>query len=403
MNNIALDGVTVIDLGRVISGSYCTMMFADMGARVIKIENTEGLDTARILGPHQKGESGYFMTINRNKESITLNLKTEEGKEILRSLIREGDIFVENFRPGVMKKLGFDYEEVKKINPAMVYASISGFGQYGPYAERPSYDVLSTAMGGLMAVTGEPDGGPMKIGANIGDATSGLMAAIGVLAAYSKRLKTGIGQYIDISMADSIFSLLATRNHTYFITGELPPRHGNRDELSCPYGVYEANDGYLVIGCAHRRFFLRLADIMEMPELAEDPRFCTHELCAENHLELDPIVEKWCMERDVASIVKSLTDVGIPCAPVYNVAQIAEDPQIAGARNMCPVQDHPFVGKVRLTGNPIKMSDTPTEDIRIPSPMLGQHTDAVLKEFLGYDDAKIANLRQRGVIGSEKY
>jgi formyl-CoA transferase len=343
------------------------------------------------------------MTLNRNKESMTLNLKTEEGKDILRELIKEGDIIIENFRPGVIKKLGFGYEEVRKINPAIIYASISGFGQYGPYSDRPSYDILSAAMGGLMAVTGDPNGGPTKIGANIGDATSGLMAAIGVLAAYSKRLKTGIGQYIDVSMADTIFSLCATRNHSYFLTGELPPRHGNRDDLSCPYGVYECNDGHVVIGCAHRRFFIQLCDVMGMPELPDDPRFCSHELCAENHLDLDPIVEDWVAARDVQTTVKLLTDVGIPCAPVYNAAQISEDPQIAGARNMCPVQDHPYVGKVRLTGNPIKMSDTPTEEIRKHSPMLGEHTDAILKEFIHLDETGINELREKGVIGPEIY
>ncbi|MDR2163565.1 MAG: CoA transferase [Clostridiales Family XIII bacterium] len=403
MNNIALEGVTVVDMSRVLAGSYCTMLLADMGARVIKVENANDKDVARIYGPHVGSESGYYMTLNCNKESISLNLKTEEGKKILRTLIEHADILVENFRPGVMKKLGFDYEAVREYNPAIVYASISGFGQTGPYSQRPSYDIVAQAMGGLMAVTGDPDRGPTKVGANVGDAASGLMACIGLLAAYSGRLKTGKGQYIDVAMADTIFSILATRNHVYYLTGELPVRHGNRDELSCPYGIYECSDGHALIGCAHRRFFQSLCEIMGTPDLADDPRFCTHDLAAEHRFELDPIIEKWAKSKTVDELVALLSQAGIPTAPVYNVAQIADDPQIAGVRKMVREQDHPYVGKVKVTGNPIKMSETPTDEIRRHSPMLGEQTDMILKEFLHYDDEKIDELRKDDVIGQQDY
>lgn len=397
MNNIALEGMTVLDLSRVVAGPYATMMLGDMGARVIRIESPINSDSARIYTPIVGGESGYYLTINRNKESITLNLKTEQGKDILRKLIQKADVFVENFRPGVIKKLGFSYEEVKRLNPAMVYASISGFGQQGPYATLPGYDIVAQAMGGLMEATGEPNGPPLRTAATICDIVAGMNAAIGILAAYSRSRISGLGQYIDISLVDSIISCLCTRNYLYLLTGENPLRLGNYDDLSCPYGGYLCRDGYIVIGCAQRPFFEQLTQLMGQPELQRDPRFASHTKCAENRKDLEQIVEGWTRTLTVQEALHKLQQHQIPCGPVYNTEQMVNDPHIGGVRNMFPEMKHPKAGKVRVTGCPIKMSDTPTDIVK-PAPLLGEHTHSVLTELLGLQDSTINTLKKQNII-----
>lgn len=397
MREGALSGVTVVDLTRVLAGPYCSMMLADMGADVIKVELPGKGDDSRAHYPQINGESAYYMNLNRNKRSITLNLKTEEGKELLRKMVKKADIILENYRPGVMEKLGLGYEELKKVNPGIIYGCVSGFGHYGPYSQRPGYDIIGQAMGGLMSTTGWPGGDPTRSGTAMSDVMGGISLAVGVLAAYICKERTGEGQMVDVSLVDSIVSSLEIINQIYLVTGRIPSRIGNRYEASYPYDSFHTRDGMLVIGAGNDKLFHLLCELMEQPELEGDPRFYTNVKRVEHHAELKPIIEAWLAHYDTETAVHMILDAGVPAGPIYDIDQVTKDPHIAGAREMFVEMEHPVAGKMKITGNQVKFSSTPVT-FRAPAPLLGQHTDEILKEFLDMSETEIQSLREKKVF-----
>jgi len=397
MNRGALSGVTVIDLTRVLAGPYCSMMLADMGADVIKVEMPGKGDDSRAHYPQINGESAYYMNLNRNKRSMTLNLKSEEGKEILRQLVRKADIILENYRPGVMEKLGLGYEDLKKVNPGIVYGCVSGFGHYGPYSQRPGYDIIGQAMGGLMSTTGWPDGEPTRSGTALSDVMGGISLTVGVLAAYVNKEKTGVGQMVDVALVDSVVSTLEIINQIYLVTGRIPDRIGNRYEAAYPYDSFKTKDGSLVIGCGNDKLFKLLTALMGQPELCDDPRFYTNVKRVEHHAELKPILEDWLKAYDTETAVQMILDAGVPAGPIYNIKQVTEDPHISGAREMFVEIEHPVAGKMKITGNQVKLSETPVQ-FKSPAPLLGQHTFDILNGMLGMTENEFHALAEKNVF-----
>lgn len=392
----ALSGVKILDLTRVLAGPFCTMMLADMGAEVIKIEVPEKGDDSRAFPPFVNGESAYYMNLNRNKKGVTLNLKGK-GKEIFIEMVKQADIVVENYRPGTMEKLGLGWEELKKINPRLVYGSVSGFGHYGPYMNRAGYDIIGQAMSGLMSVTGWPGGEATRTGGPMSDVMAGLSITIGILAALRYRDVTGIGQKVDVALVDSLVASLQIINQIYLAGNRLPERIGNRYESTYPYDSFKAKDGSLVIGCANDKFWQLLTKIMGKPELAQHPDMDLNRKRVQNHAMVQPIVEEWTMTKTVAEIVDELLAAGIPVSPINNIEQVVNDPHIAGAREMFVEVDYPIAGKLKVTGSHLKFTETKTE-IKTPSPLLGQHNEEVYGELLGLKAEDIEKLKQEGVI-----
>jgi formyl-CoA transferase len=372
-------------------------MLADMGADVIKIEVPGSGDDSRQFGPFVNGESSYFMNLNRNKKGITLNLKSPEGKEIFRQLVKQSDIVLENYRPGTMEKLGLGYDELAKINPKIIYGCVSGFGHYGPYKNRAGYDIIGQAMGGLMSTTGWPDGEPTRTGTAMADVLAGLSVTIGVLAALKSRESTGKGQKVDVALVDSVVASLEIINQIYLITGENPQRIGNRYESVYPYDSFRASDGSLVIGCGNDKLFTLLTKIMNKPELAEDELFDRNPKRVKNHALLKPIIEEWTKDKTVDEVVDLLLNAGIPAAPINTIDRIVKDPHIAEAREMFVAIDHPKAGRLKITGSHLKFSDTKVT-IRQPSPFLGQHNTEVLSEMLKLSEDEIEDLKVKGII-----
>ena len=397
MESGALSGVTVVDLTRVLAGPYCSMLLADMGANVIKVEMPGEGDDSRAHVPKLGGESAYFMNLNRNKRSMTLNLKTEKGREILRGLVKNADILLENYRPGVMEKLGLGYEDLKKINPGIVYGCVSGFGHYGPYKDRPGYDIIGQAMGGLMSTTGWPDGDPTRSGTAMSDVMAGVSLAVGVLSAYIKKQACGEGQKVDVALVDSIVSSLEIINMIYLVTGRIPQRIGNRYEAAFPYDSFHAKDGMLVIGAGNNKLFNILAGIMNQPELSEDERFKSNPDRVSNHAELKVIIEKWLANYTVEDAVEMLLKAQVPAGPINTIEQVVNDPHIAGAREMFVEIEHPTAGKMKITGSQIKLSGSPVQ-FKAPAPLLGQHTQEILAEALGISDDEYKALAEQGVF-----
>ena len=392
-----LEGIRVVDLTRILAGPYCTMMLGDMGAEVIKIEHPEGGDDTRGWGPpFLNGVSTYFISINRNKKSLTLNLKDERGKELLRDMIRKGDVVVENFRPGALDKLGFSWEEIHRINPAVIFASLSGFGQTGPRRSEPGFDVVIQGEGGIMSITGEPDGPPSKFGASIADITAGMLAAQGVLLSLYHREKTGVGQMVDVGMLDGQVALLTYHANNYFGTGKLPPRRGNKHPSITPYEMYACKDGYFNLGVGNDSLWRRFCDAMGLGDIKEDPKFAINKDRVDNRLELQEILDAFFAEKTVGETLETLRGAGIPCGPINNLAQVLSEPQIL-AREMVVDVDVPVAGPTKVTGVPIKLSKTPGA-VRTPPPTLGQHTDEVLESVLGMDEAQRNALREDGVV-----
>ncbi len=392
-----LEGIRVVDLTRILAGPYCTMMLGDMGAEIIKIEHPKGGDDTRGWGPpFLNGVSTYFISINRNKKSLTLNLKDERGKELLRDLIRKGDVVVENFRPGALDKLGFSWEEIHRINPAVIFASLSGFGQTGPRRSEPGFDVVIQGEGGIMSITGEPDGPPSKFGASIADITAGMLAAQGVLLSLYHREKTGVGQMVDVGMLDGQVALLTYHANNYFGTGKLPPRRGNKHPSITPYEMYACRDGYFNLGVGNDSLWRRFCDAMGLGDIKEDPKFAVNKDRVDNRLELQEILDAFFAGKTVGETLETLRGAGIPCGPINNLAQVLSDPQVL-AREMVVDVDVPVAGPTKVTGVPIKLSETPGA-VRTPPPALGQHTDEVLESVLGMDEAQRSALRDEGVV-----
>lgn len=391
-----LDGVRVLDMTRVLAGPYCGMMFADMGADVIKIELPGRGDDARKNGPFLKGESVYYMNLNRNKRGMTLNLKHEEGRRIFKELVKKSDVVLENYRPGVMKRLGLDYEELKKVNPAIIYGAVSGFGQYGPYSQRAGYDILGQAMSGLMSTTGWPDSAPTRTGTAMSDVLGGLNVCIGILAAYINRMRTGEGEMVDVSLVDSTVSSLEIINMIYLCTGRVPTRIGNRYEAIGPYDSFQAKDGMVIIACGNDKLYDTLKTVLKMPEL-DDERYATNALRVENHAPLKEVVERWTTIRTVDNIVETLLAAGIPCGPINTIDRVVKDPHIAGAREMFVDLPHPVAGPMKVTGNQVKLTNHPVRIDR-PAPTLGQHTEELLRELLGMSHEEYQKLAEAGVF-----
>lgn len=392
-----LDGVKVLDLSRVLAGPYCGMMLADMGADVIKIEIPGKGDDARGNFPIINGESAYYMNLNRNKKGMTLNLKSEKGKDILRKLVADCDILIENYRPGVMEKLGLGYEDLKKINQGLIYGCVSGFGHYGPYSDRAGYDIIGQAMSGLMSTTGWPGGKPTRTGTAIADVMGGLSCCAGILAAYINRLKTGEGEKVDVSLVDSMVSSLEIINIIYLCTGKVPERIGNRYEAIYPYDSFEAADGSLVIGAGNDKLFKILCAEMDKPELLEDKRFDCNNNRVLNHAELKPIIEDWLRDKKIDETVDQLLTAGIPAAPINTIDRVVRDPHIAGAREMFVEIDHPKAGRMKMTGNQIKLSNHKIDTFR-PAPVLSQDTQEILCKKLGMTEEDVSRLREEQVI-----
>ncbi len=397
LNPDALLKIRVLDLSRVLAGPYCTMLLADMGAEVIKLEVPNGGDDSREFPPFKEGESIYYVNLNRGKRSITINLKHPEGKHLFLDLVKKCDVLIENFRPGTMDRLGLGYEVIKKENPRLIYASISGFGQTGPYRSRPGYDIIGQAMGGLMSITGWPDSPPTRAGTAIGDILSALFCCIGILAALQIRESTGRGQMVDVALVDSIFASLENIPQKVLIDDEIPTRIGNRYEFVYPYDSFRAADGWVIIGIANDSIWNRFVDTSGIINLADEKRFSTNHRRVENHESLKLLIEGWTSTMKVMDIVSLLNEHRIPACPIYNLRDVLEDPHIAVARGMTVEIDQPGMGRVSLLGNPVKMSET-NPSPRGPAPILGGDNDSVLQELLGISKAKTDKLRDEGVL-----
>ncbi|MVB10089.1 Acetyl-CoA:oxalate CoA-transferase [Caprobacter fermentans] len=397
-----LKGCKVLDLTRVLAGPYCAMLLADMGADVTKIEIPGKGDDSRANAPMVQSnglkESAYYMNLNRNKRGMTLNLKSQDGKDIFKQLVKQSDIVLENYRPGVMEHLGLGYDELRQINPGIIYGCVSGFGHYGPYSQRAGYDIVGQAMSGLMSTTGWPGGPPTRTGTAIADVVGGLNCAIGVLAAYSHKLQTGEGEKVDISLVDGMVSALEIINMIYLVQERVPTRIGNRYEAVYPYDTFRAKgeDQYVVIAAGNDKLFGLLAGVMGRPELTEDPRFRTNILRVQNHEALKPIVEAWTAQYTIDEIVDMLLKVGCPAAPINTIDRVVKDPHISGARKMFVECNHP-IGKLTITGNQIKLTNHPIEEFR-PAPLLGQQTMEILGEKLGLSDSRINELKAKGAL-----
>ena len=402
-----LEGITVLDLTRVLSGPYCTMLLADMGARVIKVEQPGRGDDTRAWGPPfhpgahgpraadpaYPGESAYFMSINRNKESVTLDFKRPEGRDVLERLAAKADVLVENFRPGTLAKLGFDYSTLAAKHPRLVYCSVSGFGQTGPRSKEPGYDAVIQAEGGLMSITGPPDGPPYRLGVAIADIVSGMFAAYGVALALFARARTGRGQQVDLAMLDAVTALLTYQAGNYFASGQPPGRLGNRHPSIVPYEVFAAADGDFVLAVGNDELWRKFCAVAGI-EAGE--RFATNRQRVSAYGELRPVVAAALAGRPRAYWIERLSAAGVPCGSVRDLGEVFADPQLA-ARDMIARLEHAAAGTVRLLGVPIKLSDTPGA-VRTPPPTLGQHTDAVLRHDLDMPADAIDALRRDRVI-----
>ncbi|WP_041653376.1 CaiB/BaiF CoA transferase family protein [Achromobacter xylosoxidans] len=395
MDRKMLEGVRVLDFTRVLAGPYCTAMLADLGAEVIKVEPPQG-DDQRHMGRMVQGESTNFILNNRGKKSIRLDLKMDEGRRIARELAARSDVLIENFKPGVADKLGIGYAELSELFPRLVYCSISGFGQNGPNATRPSYDVVAQAMSGLMSLTGEAQGAPTLIGESVGDICAGMFAAWGVVAALYDRERGGQGRHVDVAMFDSLLAMQPTALAQYLFGGAAPVRVGNRHPLSSPFGAYAANDGHLVIAAANDKLFQAVADTIGRPELPADPRFRTDSERSRHDAELRPLIEAWSMTLSVQEAVAAMTRAGVPAAPIQDTAQ-AVDSEQAQVRQLTTRAPHPVLGETALVEQPVHFSGMRRGRLAT-APALGQHSAAVLADVLGMDAAAIDGLRAAGVI-----
>ncbi len=375
-----LSGITVIDLTRVLAGPYCTMVLADLGARVIKVEVPVRGDDSRNVGPFIKGKSAYFMSINRGKESIALDLKEAGDRDIFERLLTRADVLTENFRAGTMDKLGYGWDALHSQYPRLIYAATSGFGTSGPYSDRPAYDIVVQAMGGVMSLTGQPGDPPTRVGTSIGDITAGLFTAIGVNAALYHRAQTGDGIMIDVAMLDCQAAILENAIARYSATGEIPGPIGSRHPSITPFEAFATADGHLVIAAGNNPQFTRLCEIIGSPALAKDPRFLSNALRTDHNAELKIELEAALRTRPTADWLAALEIESIPCGPIQNVAQVLADPQIA-VRNMIVTADDPDIGPLRMAGNPIKLPAFPDPTTRTPAPALDADRARLLAEF----------------------
>mgnify|MGYP006280758105 CR=1 FL=1 len=403
-----LSHIRVLDLSRVLAGPWAGQNLADLGAEVIKVERPKTGDDSRAYGPpwmkdasgKETSEAAYFMAANRGKKSITVNLTHPEGQRVVRELAAKCDVLIENYKVGDLDRYGLGYKDLSATNPGLVYCSVTGFGQTGPYREKPGYDFMAQGMAGLMSVTGEPEGvpggGPMRVGVPVIDIFTGMYATIAINAALAHRAVTGKGQHLDVALLDSCIALLANQGMTYLATGESPKRIGNTHPSIVPYQVFPTADGAMILACGNDNLFARFCGVAKREDLLKDERFAKNASRVKNRAELVPLLEEIFRQRSTEDWVDALETAGVPCGPINTVAQAFANPQVQ-ARGMQIRLPHPLAGEVPLMGSPMKFSGTPIEH-QLPPPVLGQHADEILEKVLGMDAAERARLRSAGAI-----
>ena len=392
-----LEGIRVLDLSRIIAGPFCSQILGDMGAEVIKVEQPGVGDDSRSWGPPFKnGESVYFFCINRNKKSITVDMKDPRGKAIIRELAKRSDVLLENFKPGTLAKLGLDWEDLRQENPRLIFCSISGFGPTGPSAERGGYDVIVQAVGGLMGITGDPNGPPVKVGVAMTDICTALYAHGAILAALYARDRTGDGQRIDVSLLETQIAALINIASSYLNAGEMPGKWGTAHVNIVPYQAFQMEDGYMIIGAANDRLWVKLCEAIGLSELARDPQYASNAQRVEHREDIVRLLEARLITRTRKAWEAILAPLGIPCGPINRMDEVFADPQVQHLQ-MVLEAEHPAAGTVRMVRNPVSFSLTPV-DLRQVPPRLGEHTEEVLRDVLGYSAAEVAALRAGGVV-----
>jgi len=396
--NGLLHGVRVIDLTRVLAGPYCTMILGDLGADVIKVEHPIRGDDTRQWGPPfaDGGQSAYFISANRNKRSLTLNLKSERGLEILKQLIHKGDVLVENFKVGTLERLGLDEQSLKAINPGLIYCTITGYGYTGPYKNRPGYDFMAQALGGFMSVNGPVEGEPFRAGIAISDLSAGMFASNAILAALYRKAQNGSWQRIDISLLDSMVALMSYAASNYLVSDEIPQRFGNAHPNIVPYQAFEAKDGYFAMAIGNDAQWKTFCLAIDKPDWIEDSRFKTNPARVDNRLVLIEKLDRFFEKGSIAEWLAMFEKNDLPAAPIHSMDQVFEDPQVQ-ARELLLTTEHPLAGTIPLIGSPLKIPTNPTQ-VRLPPPLLGEHTDHVLQEFFDYEPHVLENLREEGII-----
>ena len=394
----ALDGMVVLDCTQFMAGPYCTMLLGDMGADIIKIERPGGGDDARRMGPpFIGGESAAHLQINRNKRSIVLDIRSDKGNETIKRLAARSDVMIENFRPGTMERRGLGYEDIKKINPQIIYCSISGFGLTGPYAQRPGFDMVTQGMSGHMSITGVPDGPPVRVGVPICDLNAGIYAAYGILAAYTHRLRTGQGQFLEVSLLESAIAYQIWEGARYFATGESPGPGGSTHRLVAPYQAFQAKDGHVILAAGNQQTWERAAKAMGREDLLEDERFTDNPTRIVHRAELEAELENTFTTETCDHWLDLFEKSGVPAGPIFNLEQMWSNEQVQ-ARGMDVTLEHPTAGTIHNIGLPARLSETPGKIERY-APLLGEHTDEVL-EFAGYSDSEVAAMKQEGIVQS---
>lgn len=394
-----LEALRIIDLSRIVAGPLATQIFSDYGAEVIKIEQPRVGDDSRHWAPPRApdGQASYFFSVNRGKKSVTIDLKHPRGKALLVELARRGDVLVENFKPGTMDDLGLGHATLRAVNPRLIYCSISGFGATGPYRERAGYDAIMQGFTGLMSITGEPDGPPVKVGVALIDVITALYAHGAILAALHARERTGEGQYLELSLMESGIAALINAATAYLIAGEVQGRWGSAHPSLVPYQAFRARDGYLMVGAGNERLWKGFCELLGAPEWADDPRYDSNAKRVERRAELVRLIEDRLAARPRDEWVAAFAAAGLPAGPINDIGEVFADPQVQH-RGMAVEVEHPTAGRIRLPGIPVKFAATPAR-VQGPPPLLGEHTDAVLRELLGLSEAEVAALRADGAIG----
>ena len=396
----ALSNIRVLDLTRVLAGPYCTMMLADMGAEVIKIEIPGKGDDTRNFGPYKNKSSMYYANVNRNKKGVSLNMKAPEGKQLFLEMVKTADMVVENYRPGVMDKLGLGYDVLKEVNARIIYGAVSGSGCYGPYSERPGYDIIAQAMGGLMSITGPRGGKPCRSGSAMGDVLGGMNLTIGLLAALNARSITGKGQRVDVALVDSVVSSLETGIQRYLVNHEIPERMGNEYAATYPYDSFKAKDKEFIIGCGNQGLFEKLLDLMGRKDLLEDSRFATllERNKPENRIALGELINDWTKNYNADELVDKILGVGVPAAPIFDLHDVTTDEHLVKAREMLVDLPHPVIGPMQVNGNPVKLMGTPVEITRHAPVVPGADNAEVYGGIFGLSGERLRELSEKGVI-----